>query len=148
MRRSGRGLPKTTSASVLGADTNVLVRFLTRDDPVQSPKSYQLFTDAANQPIRVCVVALVELVWVLHKVKRWPLAEVFDACEELLDSSDFEFEERELIVRALDEARQADCDLADALIALFNHRAGCESTATFDGNAQKLALMTPVERRL
>lgn len=136
------------SGSVLGADTNVLVRFVTRDDPVQSPKTRQLFTAAANQPIRICVIALVEMVWVLHKGKRWPMDEVFAACLELLNSTDFEFEEREMVIRALDEAQQAGCDLADALIALFNHRAGCESTATFDGNAQRLALMTPVEQRL
>ena len=136
------------SESVLGADTNVLVRFITRDDPVQSPKTRQLFTDAANQPIFVCVIALVEMVWVLHKGKRWPMDKVFDACLELLNSNDFEFEEREMVIRALDESQQAGCDLADALIALFNHRAGCESTATFDGDAQRLALMTPVEQRL
>lgn len=148
MKRLGRAWQTTTSGSVLGVDTNVLVRFVTRDDPLQSPKTLQLFTDAANQPIRICVIALVELVWVLHKGKRWPMTEVFDACDALLNSSDFEFEERELVVRALDDARQAGCDLADTLIALFNQRAGCESTATFDGNAQGLALMIPVEQRL
>jgi predicted nucleic-acid-binding protein len=136
------------SGSVLGADTNVLLRFVTRDDPIQSPKTRQLFTDVANQPIRICVIALVEMVWVLHKGKRWPMSEVLAACLELLNSSDFEFEEREMVIRAIDEAQQAGCDLADALIALFNHRAGCESTATFDGQAQGLALMTPVEQLL
>ena len=144
MRRLGRRWPKTTSASVLGADTNVLVRFVTRDDAVQSPQSRDLITDRANQPIRICVVALVELVWVLTKGKRWPIDDVFAACGALLNSGDFEFEERELVIHALEDARNARCDLADALIALFNKRAGCVATATFDGNAQRLEHMTPV----
>ncbi len=131
---------------MLGADTNVLVRFLTRDDPVQSPIAKHLFTDAANQPIRICVIALVELIWVLNRGKRWPMEDVLAACAGLLNSSDFEFEEREMVVRALNEAQDVGCDLADALIALSNYRAGCDSTVTFDVNAQKLALMRPAEQ--
>lgn len=137
-----------TSASVLGADTNVLVRFLTRDDPVHSPQTLQLLTKAGNQPVRICVIALVELVWVLTKVKHWPTHNVFSACRGLLESADFEVEEHALVERALVEAEAAGCDLADALIALFNDRAGCEATATFDVNAQRLERMVPVEQRL
>jgi predicted nucleic-acid-binding protein len=124
----------------------VLVRFLTRDDPTQSPQSLRLFTDAANRPIRICVIVLVELVWVLTKGKRWPMDEVHAACRQLLDSSDFEMEERDLVLRALENAREAQCDLADALIVLFNQRAGCTATATFDVNAQRLDGMAPVVR--
>ena len=137
-----------TSAPVLGADTNVLVRFVTSDDAVQSPMTLKLFTDTVNQPIRVCVVALVELVWVLNKGKHWPMEEVFSACAALLNSADFDFEERDLVVRALHEAQSAGCDLADAIIALSNHRAGCEATVTFDVGAQALEHMIPVEQRL
>lgn len=144
MRRLGRRWPKTTGAFVLGADTNVLVRFVTRDHPVQSPQSRDLVTDPGNQPIRICVIALVELVWVLTKGKHWPIDEVFAACGALLNSSDFEIEERELVIRALEDAQIARCDLADALIALFNKRAGCEATATFDVHAQALEHMIPV----
>jgi predicted nucleic-acid-binding protein len=129
---------------VLGVDTNVLVRFVTRDDPVQSPQSRDFITASTNQPIRICVIALVELVWVLTKGKRWPIDEVFEACGALLNSSDFEIEERELVIRALEDAQNAGCDLADALIALFNKRAGCVATATFDVDAQGLEHMTPV----
>lgn len=136
------------SASVLGADTNVLVRYLTRDDPIQSPQTLRLLTDAGNQPIRICVIALVELVWVLTKVKRWPLGDVFTTCRGLLQSADFEIEDHELVARALDDAEAAQCDLADALIALSNERAGCEVTATFDADAQRLERMVSVERRL
>ena len=129
---------------MLGVDTNVLVRFVTRDDPVQSPQSRDFITASTNQPIRICVIALVELVWVLTKGKRWPIDEVFEACGALLNSSDFEIEERELVIRALEDAQNAGCDLADALIALFNKRAGCVATATFDVDAQGLEHMTPV----
>lgn len=133
---------------MLGVDTNVLVRFLTRDDRIQSPRSFRLITAPANQPIRVCLVAMVEVVWVLSRVKRWPVSDVFGACRQLLESGDFVVEEHELILNALNDAEQAGCDLADAVIALLNERAGCEATATFDVDAQRLSRMVSVEARL
>jgi predicted nucleic-acid-binding protein len=133
---------------VLGADTNVLVRFLTGDDRVQSPQSFSVITSARNQPIHICLVALVELAWVLGKAKRWPQRDVFNACRQLLESRDFAVEERELVLGALGEAEEAGCDLADAIIAILNERAGCDATATFDEDAQRLRRMVPVEARL
>lgn len=130
---------------MLGVDTNVLVRFLTRDDRVQSPQSFGLVTSAANQPIHICLVAMVEVVWILRKVKRWPSRDVFRACRQLLESSDFSVEEHELVLSAIADAEEAGCDLADAVIALLNHRAGCEATATFDEDARRLSRMVPVE---
>ncbi len=133
---------------MLGADTNVLVRFVTRDDPSQSPQSLRLVTRARNQPIRICLVAMVELVWVLNKVKRWPAREVFEACRRLLEAADFDVEDRNIVAAALDDAQAAGCDLAHAVIALMNERAGCEATATFDEDAQRLDRMVAVDARL
>lgn len=145
MRRLPRRWLKKTSAFVLGVDTNVLVRFFTRDDEVQAEQARRIITSAQNQPIRISVIALVELVWVLTKVKRWPQSEVFAACGGLLQSDDFIVEEAALIEQSLIEAQRAACDLADAVIAAMNARAGCRTTVTFDLDAQALAGMTPAE---
>jgi predicted nucleic-acid-binding protein len=136
------------SVFVLGADTNLLVRFVTGDDPTQSPQSLQLVTKDSNQPIHICIVALVEMVWVLTKVKRRPIQEVLNVCRDLIMSSNFRVEQDDLVARAIEDAATAGCDLADALIALVNQKAGCEATATFDTAAQRLEHMVPVERRL
>ncbi len=140
-----RRWPKKTSAFVLGVDTNVLVRFLTRDDPVQSEIARSIITAAENQPIHISLVALVELVWVLTKLKRWPRPDVFEACRDLLRSEDFLIESSSLVEQCLLEAQNARCDLADALIAAVNIRAGCATTVTFDHDAQALAGMTAAE---
>ncbi len=57
-------LGKTTSVSVLGVDTNVLVRFLAEDDPLQTPQAIQLLTDPANHPVYLAQVAIIETFWV------------------------------------------------------------------------------------
>lgn len=130
---------------MLGVDTNVLVRFLTRDDAVQAGRAHAIITAPKNQPIHVGLIVLVELVWILTKVKRWPSPDVFSACSGLLQSPDFAVEEAALVEQCLADADRADCDLADALIAAMNARAGCRTTVTFDRDAQALARMTPAE---
>lgn len=137
--------PKRMSVFVLGVDTNVLVRFLTRDDAVQSETARNILTSRENQPIHISLVALVELVWVLTKLKRWSRRDVFEVCRDLLRSGDFVIESAALVEQCLLEAENAKCDFADALIAAVNMRAGCATTVTFDHDARTLAGMTAAE---
>ena len=137
-----------TSVAVLGVDTNILVRFFSRDDAIQSEQARTLITKAQNQPIHISLIALVELVWVLRRVKRWPLGDVLSLCDNLLLSPDFLVEDGVLVEQSLRDAELANCDLADALIARINLRAGCPTTVTFDQDAQRLPTMTPAETYL
>ena len=52
---------------MIGLDTNVLVRYVTQDDPVQSPKASALIESLTTvSPGFVSLVSVVELVWVLQ----------------------------------------------------------------------------------
>jgi predicted nucleic-acid-binding protein len=52
---------------VIGLDTNVVVRYLTQDDPKQSPIATRLMekTLSTDDPGFVSLVVLAEVVWVL-----------------------------------------------------------------------------------
>jgi predicted nucleic-acid-binding protein len=54
---------------MIGLDTNILVRYLAQDDPVQSPKATELIERQLTEenPGFVSVVAMVETVWVLDR---------------------------------------------------------------------------------
>ena len=54
---------------MIGLDTNILVRYLTGDDPIQSAKAREVFEQrlSARNPGFVSVVAMVETVWVLDR---------------------------------------------------------------------------------
>ena len=54
---------------MIGLDTNILVRYLAQDDPVQSPKATELIERHLTEenPGFVSVVAMVETVWVLDR---------------------------------------------------------------------------------
>lgn len=140
--------PKMTSVSVLGVDTNVLVRFLANDDAKQSPLSVRLVSNSRNQPIYISLPVLVETYWVLSKVKRIPREPLSAAFSMLLSSPDFIVEKSGIAASALQAALDSRCDFTDALIAHLNAEAGCVATATFDRPARKLPGMISVEERL
>ena len=52
---------------MIGLDTNVLVRYVTQDDPVQSAKASDLIESLTTlSPGFVSLVSVVELVWVFR----------------------------------------------------------------------------------
>jgi len=67
-------------------DTNILVRFLTKDDAIQAQKVYELFKKAETkrEPLFVSLLVVLELLWVLESVYSIPREEIVDAINELL----------------------------------------------------------------
>lgn len=119
---------------MIGLDTNVLVRYLTQDDPVQARKANHIIERALSTGSRVHVDAVVfcELVWVLKGVYEFERAEICSALEQLLDAAQVSVAGRAIVREALSSYRLGRGDFADCLIALNNDAAGCSSTATFD----------------
>lgn len=126
-----------------GLDTNVLVRFLMKDDAEQAAlatKAFAEFTDAA--PGFVCREVLVELVWVLQKIYRLPRSDIADAVEGLLGAREIVVESADQVAVAVDRLRKGGAGFADQMIALAGQGAGCQATVTFDRKAAGLPGMT------
>ena len=117
-----------------GFDTNVLVRYLVKDDADQAAIVSRLITDAAESDVSVYLnkVVVCETVWVLESAYEYPKDVIADVLEKLLLTQQFEFEERDHVWRSLRRYREGKADLADYLIGETNQAAGCEETATFD----------------
>jgi predicted nucleic-acid-binding protein len=112
-----------------GLDTNVLVRYLVRDDPEQSRIAAR-YIEAGVCYINAIV--LCELVWVLESAYRYPRNIVASTMEKILMTGDFEIEDRDTAWQALADYRGTKADFADCLIVRRNTVAGCEETGTFD----------------
>ena len=119
---------------MIGLDTNVLIRLLTADEPVQLKAASRLLAahDGQAGAFFINDMVLVELVWVLGRLYGFAPAEALTAIESLLDSDAFAFEDRERLGHTLGLCKAQGCDFADTMIALKNAAAGCEHTATFD----------------
>ena len=125
---------------MLGIDTNILVRFLVRDDEAQFEKARKLIKRevAAGRSVFVNQLVLMETEWVLRSRYAVPKQQIIEAISGLLDASDVQFEDEPTIEEALFMWKDATADFADCLIGAKNRRMGCRSTASFDVKAAKL----------
>ena len=119
---------------MIGVDTNVLVRYLAQDDPSQVRRVDALLKEAfdANDQVYIDDVVLCEVVWVLGARYGYEKSEVVAALDDLLETTLFAFEDRNLLRHALDAYLNGKADFADYVIGLRNARAGCQHTVTFD----------------
>jgi predicted nucleic-acid-binding protein len=117
---------------MIGLDTNILVRYLTRDDESQWRQAADLIQQ--NQPCFITNIVLCELVWVLRGANyRFQKSEIISALEAMLHSAAFEFESRSTLDQALQQYKQGKADFSDYLIGATSRQAGCTATASFDG---------------
>jgi predicted nucleic-acid-binding protein len=131
---------------VLGLDTNVLVRYLVRDDQAQFEKARRLIKRESDkgEPVLVSLLVLMETDWVLRSRYELSKAEILSAFSTLLDVADLAFEDESSVEHALYSWKDSVADFADCLIEARNVRLGCQATATFDGKALKLPGFIPV----
>ncbi|AGE24975.1 type II toxin-antitoxin system VapC family toxin [Pseudomonas poae] len=123
---------------MIGLDTNVLVRYVTQDDAVQSARASHLIESlTAASPGFVSVVSIVELVWVLQSCYQSAEADVVLVLETLLHTRELTIEHADIVWKALRKFIASKADFADCLIERCAHAAGCEYTATFDLDAAK-----------
>ncbi len=125
---------------MLGIDTNVLVRFLVRDDEAQFEKTRKLIKReiAAGRRVFVNQLVLMESEWVLRSRYAVPKNQIIEAISGLLDATDIQFEDEPSIEEALFMWKDAAADFADCLIGAKNRRLGCRATVSFDVKASKL----------
>lgn len=128
---------------MIGLDTNVLVRYLTQDDPKQAALATQLIERSlsVSKPGFVSLVVLTELYWVLTSSYRVTATEWLDTVADLLASQNMHIEQREVVQAVGQLCRRSKAGFVDALISQTAKSAGCELTVSFDKTAVKFAGM-------
>lgn len=116
------------------ADTNLIVRVLTQDNPHQSATAARVLSEA--DLVVFSIVALCETVWTLRSRYRWRTAEIAEALRTLLSDPRIECD-RDLAHRGL-AMLDAGGDFADAVIAGDGRRYANAPVATFDREAARL----------
>ena len=123
-------------------DTNVLVRFLVRDDKRQAETIYRVFKKAESdrEVFFVPLLVVLETVWVLESVYKIPRKEILDSVNELILMPILKFETQPAILNFISAARETKMDLLDLLIAHSAKFSGCECVLTFDKRASNFRL--------
>lgn len=121
---------------MIGLDSNILLRALTDDDPVQSPKARELLAGLTTEAKGyVNLVVLLEVTWSLARKYKATQNEIHAVVDMLLRGETFTVEAHDAVAAALELARTRGGGFSDSLIGILNSRAGCQRTLTFDRGA-------------
>ncbi len=114
------------TADLVALDTNVLVRFLVKDDPAQSPKARKLI---ASHPVWVAPTVLLETEWVLRHAYDFDAPSIARFLRHFLGLPGVQLPDPQTIAEALADY-EAGMDFADALHLALSGPA--PQLATFD----------------
>jgi predicted nucleic-acid-binding protein len=125
---------------MIGLDTNVLLRSILNDHPVESRQARAFIAThcTAENKGYINRITLCELIWVLGRSYGFTREAIAGVVERLLATEVFVLEDSSIVASALNAYRLGGVDFPDLLIAEINRNAGCSATATFDRRAAKL----------
>ena len=128
-------------------DTNVLIRFLVRDDPARAAKVDQLFDEAQERgrSFLVTLPVVLEIIWVLRTGYMIPRTDILDTLEKLTMMPIITFDPACPIHELVEIARNSSLDLPDIAIGLSARNAGCETTLTLDRKAAQSELFQEIQ---
>ena len=124
---------------VIGIDTNILVRIITRDDEKQSQIALDYVSNSST-PFVINHIVISELVWVLESAYKYDKKQIIKALECILKVKQFLILEKNSVRSALKLYAETSIDFSDALIGYVNKEEGCEFTITFDKATSKTSI--------
>jgi predicted nucleic-acid-binding protein len=124
---------------MIGLDTNVLLRYLAQDDPVQSPRATEVITRRLSElePGFVSLVTILEVVWVLKSLYKRSPQEIANDVEMILAADTLEVQNEQQVYHAVVALRNGTGAFEDALISSVGIWRGCSVILTFDEKAAK-----------
>ncbi|OGL44590.1 MAG: hypothetical protein A2149_04585 [Candidatus Schekmanbacteria bacterium RBG_16_38_11] len=122
------------SVKVAVIDTNVLIRYLTNDEPQKAKAVESLLNKASDGELRILIPSIViaELVWVLESYYRMEAEGIAELVEAILSTPGVEVTDKGIIASALKLYRDNSIDLIDAWIISFVKERDIKTIYTFD----------------
>jgi predicted nucleic-acid-binding protein len=131
---------------MIGLDSNIMLRAITGDDPIQSPLALGfLATLSSDRPGVLNPIVLVETAWTLRARYKYPMLEILDHIKNFMGSTAYHIIDRDAVSEALATSRKHSIDFADALIGEINRLAACTTTMTFDEGACQAPIFTQLQ---
>ena len=129
---------------MIGLDTNVLVRYLSQDDKIQSGKATKFIEKriTENEPGFINCIVLVETTWVLESCYGANKQSIVNIINQLASTKQLVLQNAEIVLKSLRVYISSNVDFADALLSTINNEKGCETTITFDKKAGEISSFT------
>ncbi len=129
-------------------DTNILVRYVVRDDSAQLAAAKRLITRCIEegQSLFVPVTVMLELEWVLRSSFEFGKDDVIQVVSSLLSAAELSFESERALEVALHLFREGTAEFADCVHVALASQAGEQPLWTFDKRAARIPGATLLTR--
>jgi len=126
-------------------DANVILRFLTRDQPEQAERCKVLFTrlEAGEEIVYLPEVVVSEVVWTLRSFYKWPPKRIQRFVGHMVALKGILLQDRGKLLHALALFAERNINFSDALIAAEMLARGYAEIYSYDRDFDKV---TGVER--
>ena len=130
----------------IGIDTNVLIRFIVRDDIKQAKKADRILSLCSSKnPGIINQIVLVELVWVLRRLYLYSKSDIISVLEIILSNNDIFVLNCNEAKEALIEYEMGGADFSDYLTSHINNCHDVVHTVTFDKKASRSKYFALIE---
>jgi len=130
-------------------DTNIFLRFLTRDDPEKARACLDLFRRAARGEVTLFTTETIiaEIVYVLSSPRLYNLSreEIRQRLLPLLTLSGLRMPNRAVVLRALELYEDQPVDFEDALAVAHMEQQGIEDILSYDRDFDRFPQISRVE---
>ncbi|MBW2058991.1 MAG: type II toxin-antitoxin system VapC family toxin [Deltaproteobacteria bacterium] len=119
-------------------DTNILVRYVTQDDPGQAQQVNQLIEayDSIPNSMLIPDEVVIEATWVLSSCYERPREEIYAFLSQMAQVESFSFEDDDLMREAIRIFGETHLDIADILLVILARRHKSK-LVTFDNELRK-----------
>lgn len=117
-------------------DTNIFLRYLTKDDPSRYDKCREIFKNAIEGKITIATSGMViaELIWTLLSYYKVPKADVVEKISIIVSTKNLYIPDKDIIADALVLYSRKNIDYIDAYNAVFMKNHGVDEIYSYDGD--------------
>ncbi len=119
-------------------DTNLIIRFITQDSKKQAEIAEKIFKTSPNRSLLIPDLVFGEIIYVLLSVYELPKNEIVQIAKKILVFPKFVFENKSVLVKALDIWRENNISFIDAFLLAKQEALSCK-LYTFDKKLSKLS---------
>lgn len=117
-------------------DANLIIRFLLKDHPIQSPAAKQLLKNF-QENLLLTDVTVAEVIWLLTSYYKFSKEEAMESLYPILNLPNID-SNKSILIRALYFYRNFNIDYIDAYFAAYTEEKKLEGIYSFDKDLDKI----------
>jgi predicted nucleic acid-binding protein len=128
-------------------DTNILLRYLTADDPEKFERCKELFKQALEKKIILLTsdMVIAELIWTLNSFYKVPKDEIIEKVTIIINTPNLKVPNKKLLSEVLVLFSQENIDYIDAYNAVFMKNNGCAQIFSYDKDFDRIENIKRIE---